>query len=150
MHTGRAAIVMEDQDKKTIFRRHLEYYWNMAKIPLMIWICRILAFVWTFMIHDVLSLVPLVWLLHSAMFKKLTYFANFTLYVYLPIITLEIIYYYLLNSPNVFAIIGNKNNWNNDLMFEHSRLGLFYLISPPLELFVLLICGGCLGLFARW
>lgn len=78
-------------------------FWNMSKIPLMLWACRIFAFVWTYMIHDYLSLLPLLWIFHSTVFDSETLFAKITLFGYLPILILQVVYYYLLNSPNVFS-----------------------------------------------
>lgn len=85
----------------------LKTWWNSIKDASLIWICRTIAFAWVYCYHDIQSVVILVWLLHSTIYKDQTTFKKWMIYVYMPLITAIFLWYYTIN------IFGLLSFWPN-------------------------------------
>ena len=56
-----------------------------------------MCFTWCYMYHDWQSLLVLIWLLHSTLFRSTTLFVKVTAYFYLPMFMLIVLQYYVAN-----------------------------------------------------
>jgi hypothetical protein len=99
----------------------------------MLWVCRILTFVWTFMYHDWQSLVTLFWLLHSTQFNSTTRFIKMTAYFYLPLIMVSMLFYYTINIYGIMFLVYEKVFMSNPSEnYKYVSYGLIKLNYPPL------------------
>lgn len=71
--------------------------WDQVYIPLMLWVCRVFCFIQVYRYHDYQSLVPLIWLIHSALFKKRKTFVWWIHWAYLPLFYACYLWYFIVN-----------------------------------------------------
>lgn len=112
---------------------------KMFWIHLFIWISRLFAFIAVYMLHTWLSIIILLWLLHSFLIKSLLRFRVTTVRFYLPLIILIYLWEFTVNVDMLFP----------DYMFDEDALkskqytkwGIIRFDSPllPLGCFNLLI-----------
>ena len=100
-----------------------------SKTQLLLWVCRVLSFFWIYLYHDYQSVVILVWLCHSTLFRSSRNFKRFMLFFYLPLFTLIFFWYYVIN---IYGFL----KWppkEDPMRIKHYRYGLFQFTIPPLE-----------------
>jgi hypothetical protein len=116
----------------------------MVKIPLVLWLCRISCFVVAYQFHDYQSLVPLVWCMHSTLFRHRPRFVFMTVYIYLPIMYLTYLYYFVIN---VYGML----DWSTDkdTTVKNYRYGLFNFRNPEWIYPSLLLSVAFLALYCR-
>ena len=69
----------------------------MVKLPMLLWVCRLLNLVVVYRYHDWQSIVPLIWVLHSTLFRSRQRFVRMTLNGYIPLMIAGNLWYYLIN-----------------------------------------------------
>ena len=77
--------------------------WDASKSSLLLWICRLLGFIWMYMYHDWQSLPILVWLLHSTLYQDSVALKKCMAYFYLPLFTLIFLWYYVININGIMS-----------------------------------------------
>jgi hypothetical protein len=87
----------EPVEDKPIRKLTAADYWVIFRLPSLLNACRVLNLVVAYRYHDWLSLVPLLWVLHSAMMFKREIFVTVSLYFYLPLMACCYVFYYLIN-----------------------------------------------------
>ena len=75
---------------------------KMFWIHLFIWISRLLAFIAVYMLHTWLSVIILLWILHSFLIKSLLRFRVTTVRFYLPLIILIYLWEFTVNVDMLF------------------------------------------------
>ena len=85
-------------------------FWKESEHVLILWLCRLLAFVQTYCYHDWQSLVFLIWLLHSTLYEKSSRFRLCMLIVYLPLFTATFLWYYYIN---IFGAVDWSQKYSN-------------------------------------
>ena len=82
------------------------------------------------MYHDYQSLVPLLWLLGSTVFKRSRRFVRFTTYFFFPLMIAVYLFYFTVNIPGVVSYSDSK--------YPHMYKYGFYNMSVPFLQFGLL------------
>lgn len=93
--------------KEETFFQSLKLWWKTSKASTIIWLCRIIAFVWVYCYHDWQSVILLIWILHSTMFEDSVTFKKCMTFLYMPLVTLIFLWYYCIN---IFGLI----EWTTD------------------------------------
>ena len=119
---------MQKNEKKSHWKNFYEW-WDRFKGGLIIWLCRLIAFVWVYCYHDFQSSIILLWILHSTLFKDQGLFKKWMMYFYMPLISLIFLWYYTIN------IYGLLKWWNDDpdKVIDMYTYGFFQFQIPPLE-----------------
>jgi len=68
-----------------------------VKVPLILWLCRILCFIMVYMYHDWQSVVLLIWLFHSTVFRDRALFVRLTVTIYFPLMILIFLFMFTVN-----------------------------------------------------
>ena len=82
-------------------------FWIGGKTSLIIWMCRAISFVWVYCYHDWQSVILLIWLLHSTLYRDSQFFQKCMIFFYLPLVTTIFLWYYTIN---IFGLIA----WTSD------------------------------------
>ena len=102
------------------FLAKLRTWWNSIKEGSVIWICRLVAFFWVYCYHDIQSVIILLWLLHSSLFKYSSTFKKWMLYFYMPCFIVLFLWYYVIN------IFGLLKFWPDPDDVDHKALMYTY------------------------
>ena len=101
--TQKAPVTIEEKNFWSRFKQK----WITITSAMLIWICRILAFIWVYCYHDWQSVVLLTWICHSTVYSKTSLFKKWMLFVYVPLVTAIFLWYYVIN---IFGLI----RWTQD------------------------------------
>ncbi len=93
-------------EQKSCWNR-LKGFWVGGKASLLIWVCRLISFIWAYCYHDWQSVIILIWLLHSTLYRDSQLFRKFMIFCYLPLVTAIFLWYYVIN---IFGLI----DWTSD------------------------------------
>ena len=104
-------------------------FWIGGKTSLIIWMCRAISFVWVYCYHDWQSVILLIWILHSTLYRDSQFFQKCMIFCYLPLVTTIFLWYYTIN---IFGLIA----WTSDpTQRAHMyTYGFFEFQIPPLEI----------------
>lgn len=103
-------------------------FWLQIKAGIVIWICRILSFIWVYMYHDWQSVLILIWIVHSTLFRDSANFKKWMIYLYMPLVTCIFLWYYVIN------IYGLLLWWSDETKtIDMYRFGFYEMEIPPLE-----------------
>ena len=75
------------------------------------------------MYHDYQSLVPLLWLLGSTVFKRSRRFVRFTTYFFFPLMIAVYLFYFIVNIPGIVIYHSSRFPY----MYKYG----FYNMSVP-------------------
>lgn len=54
--------------KEETFFQSLKIWWKTSKASMIIWLCRMITFIWVYCYHDWQSVILLIWILHSTIY----------------------------------------------------------------------------------
>ena len=92
--------------------------------------CRLLSFVWAYCYHDWQSVILLIWIVHSTMFKSTKRFKIAMLFFYLPVITIIFFWYYV---TNIWGLLrwADQDQQRITTLYKY---GFYKMHIPPLEI----------------
>ena len=118
--------------------------WRESRIVIILWACRILAFLQVYGYHDWQSLPYLLWIFHSTLYKKSIVFSIFMMCFYLPCFTSTYIWYYVININGI--IRWDSYDYKTNFYYN---LGLYEFNLPIVEAGFLFLCLLCMIEFCR-
>jgi hypothetical protein len=105
------------------FKREIKEF--VCSHKLLLWIARFLIFDWAYRYNCYQSIFLLVWLFHSLIYSKLTFFLKSTFYVYYPGMVIITLWFYFTNIPTFVD--------DSYFTVENYKFGLFKFEIPFLE-----------------
>lgn len=133
-----------NKDKPKAKKLSFKQIWNMTKLPLLLWLCRLICFFQTYRYLCWQSLVPLVWTLHSFLFQDRQRFVQITMQVYLPLFYICYLWFFIIN---IFGLVNYSTFASNSRMLIY---GFYYFNNPTIELPICLLPLVSIGFYVRF
>ena len=86
--------------------------------------CRLICFLWVYIYHDIQSVILLVWIAHSTLFKDPINFRKWIIFFYLPIVISVFLWYYVINIFGLLPRFDNPDKKDQEFI-ENYTYGFF-------------------------
>ena len=123
----------------------LSKLWKESRLAIMLWLCRILAFIQVYGYHDWQSVPFLIWIFHSTLYRKSSRLSVAMMVFYLPCFTAIFLWYYTIN---IYGVVSWDDQEIQNTNYRYN-MGYYQFNIPPLEVGFLFICLFCMIEFCR-